>query len=235
MIIWQFHKLDGKDGDFISLGKAVSQFNKKINELQTKENKLYLPEERIYKDLKTRITTRNELNRVIASLRRFSEEGAEQLYTTEAGETITKWERQELGIASRIASRRLNKELKAQFEPTENGFSKAQMGNLTYRDLQAQLRNVKKIETAQQADFQRLRKRLSNIGTSDYEMRRAIIYRDNYLQVMQRYSHLENYDLLMDTLKAIRNPIKFYDFVKNDELAVDLTYQSDQYFTQSRV
>ena len=33
-----------KKGDFIKLGKAVSQFNRKINELQSEENKLYLPE-----------------------------------------------------------------------------------------------------------------------------------------------------------------------------------------------
>ena len=54
--------------------------------------------------------TRRELNRIINSLRRFKKEGAEELYTTQAGEQMTKWERRELGIQSGIAVRRLKRE-----------------------------------------------------------------------------------------------------------------------------
>ena len=37
-------KIKWQRADYITLGKAVSQFNKKINELQQEENKNYLPE-----------------------------------------------------------------------------------------------------------------------------------------------------------------------------------------------
>ena len=100
-----------KQGDYISLGKAVSNFNKKINQLNAEEKKLYLPETINYQDVKKNIVTRSELNRVVNSLRRFSKEGAEDLYTTKAGEQITKWERKELGIQSGIIKKRLQKEL----------------------------------------------------------------------------------------------------------------------------
>lgn len=41
-----------KRGDYITLGRAVSQFNRKINELKSEENKLLLPKEINYSDLK---------------------------------------------------------------------------------------------------------------------------------------------------------------------------------------
>lgn len=73
-----------KKGDFITLGKAVSAFNKKINELQNNENKLYLPEFKDYNKIKQNINTRKELNRQINSMKEFLKEGAEELYTTKA-------------------------------------------------------------------------------------------------------------------------------------------------------
>lgn len=90
------YKIKWQQKDYLSLGKAVSNFNKKINKLQTEEKKLYLPELKNYKDIKQNIQTRQELNRVIKSLKRFSKEGAEDLYVTKAGQELTKWERREL-------------------------------------------------------------------------------------------------------------------------------------------
>lgn len=218
--------------DAMKLSHAVRNFNKKINELQKEENKLYLPDTIEYKETKENITTRKELNRFIKSLKRFSLEGAEDLYTTEAGEQITKWERKELGIQRGIAKRRLKKELQAELTPTNNGFSKAQMGSLRYRELQAQIKNLDKIETATGYEFNRLKRRIQNIGTSDYVMRKSIIYRENYIKVMERYENFENYEKLMNRLKAIKNPINFFDYVSKNELTQDLTYQSDQFFSQ---
>lgn len=73
-----------KKGDFISLGKAVSAFNKKINELQNNENNLYLPDFKDYNNIKQNINTRKELNRQINSMKKFLKEGAEDLYITKA-------------------------------------------------------------------------------------------------------------------------------------------------------
>ena len=63
-------------------------------------------------------------------------------------------------------------------------------------------------------------------------MKKAIVYRDNYMRELQKYSHLDNYETLMKQLKNISNPIKFYEFMSRNELTVDLTYQSDQFYTQ---
>lgn len=225
-------KIRWKQGDFIRLGRAVADFNKKVNRLQSEENKLYLPDTIDYKEAKENITTRAELNRMINSLKRFQKEGAEELYTTQAGEDITKWERRELGIQARIAEIRLQRELKALNEPMESGYSRAQMGSTRVREIEAQLRNLKQIETKSGYEFQRLRSRIARTGVSDYTMKKAITYQENYIKEMEKYSHFDNYDKLMAKLKSFSNPISFYNFVSKTELTADLTYQSDEYYTQ---
>lgn len=221
-----------KQGDFITLGKAVASYNKKINKLNAEENKNYLPEIVEYSELKQNITTRKELNRVVNSLRRFTKEGAEELYITEAGQQITKWERKELGIQSRIAQKRLTSELKELNKPLSSGFSRVQMGSLRQKEIEAQLRNLKQIENKVGYEFQRLKERIANAGKLDYTMKKAIVYKENYLREMEKYSHLDNYDKLMNKLNSIKNPINFYEFASQNELTGDLTYQSDNYFSQ---
>lgn len=225
-------RISWKRGDFVKLGKAVAEFNKKINELNAEENKLYLPETINYKEARENITTRKELNRLINSLKRFQREGAEDLYITQSGEEISKWERRELGIQSRIAQTRLRNELKSLNEPLESGYSRAQMGSLRVKEIEAQIKNLKEIETKVGFEFNRLRKRLANLGTSDYTMKKAIIFRQNYIKEMEKYSHFDNYEVLMKKLNSITNPISFFNFVSQNELTGDLTYQSDENFTQ---
>ena len=211
-------QINWRQGDFIRLGQAVARFNKKINELQAEENKLYLPETISYKEAKENITTRRELNRLINSLRRFQREGAEDLYITQSGEEITKWERRELGIQSRIAQTRLQNELKTLNEPTESGFSRAQMGSMRVREINAQIKNLKNIENVVGYEFNRLRDRLSRMGTSDYTMKKAIVFRENYLKEMEKYSHFDNYEKLMKKLRSFTNPVSFFNFVSQNEL-----------------
>ena len=221
-------KIRWKQGDYVKLGKAVAEFNKKINKLNAEENKLYLPDTIDYKEAKENITTRAELNRLVNSLRRFQKEGAEELYTTQAGEDITKWERRELGIQSRIAGTRLQRELKALNEPMESGFSRAQMGSTRVREIEAQLKNLKQIETKSGYEFRALKRRIQKLGTSDYSMKKAITYRENYLKMLQEnYSNYENYERFIFELDKIKNPQKFYEFISQNELLSDITYMYD--------
>ena len=221
-----------KRGDYISLGRAISDFNKKINELQQEENKLYLPSPMDYKKVKGEITTRKELKRIINSLKRFQQEDAGELYETEAGEQLTKWEYKELKKEVARANRRLTKELQELEKPLENGFSRIQMGSQREKEIKAQMKRLNKLDEKTGIDFNRLKKSIRFQGSSDYMMKKSIVYRENYINEMEKYKNFENYDKLMDKLKSITNPIKFYEFVSKNELTVDLTYQSDEFYSQ---
>mgnify|MGYP003299818884 CR=1 FL=1 len=66
--------------------------------------------------------------------------------------------------------------------------------------------------------FEEAKSRIENWGSADFEMRRAIIYRENYFTMLEnKYSTMENYKEVVDRLKQIRNPIEFYKFVSNIE------------------
>ncbi len=221
-----------KKGDYITLGKAVSNFNKKIRELQTEENKLYLPEEVNYKNLKDEITTRRELNRIINRLKRFQEDGAEKIVENSAGQKMTSWENNENIIAKRVASRNINNKIKELNIPKYDGFSRVQMGSIEYRELINTLKSFEKLNILRGFEYNRLRERINKYATSDLKMKKSINYRENYINEMKKYSHFDNYQLLMEKLNSIKNPINFYEFVSQNEFAGDLTYQSDQYYTQ---
>lgn len=249
MIKWQ-------KKDYITLGKAVSDFNKKINKLNKEESKLYLPDTISYKNIKSKIYTRNELNRIINSLRRFNKAGAELPIETKGGNIITKWESQELGKQIRIAKRGLKSTIAELEKPYSAGFSKAQMGSTEYREAQANLkslekaeeeikpsnyqkglqkaelhkealkeiRNIKEMEIKKTGDFIRLKDRLQTYGTLDYKYMKATIFRENFEKALEEssFKNMENYKILEDKLKRIKNPIKFYEFIKNSNVFMDI-------------
>lgn len=57
-------------GDYIRLGRAVAEFNRQISQNQTEANKLYLPDEINYKELRDSIQTREGLNSYVEGLKR---------------------------------------------------------------------------------------------------------------------------------------------------------------------
>lgn len=228
------YQIKWKKGDYVKLGKAVAEFNRKIKELQNNENLLYLPEFKEYKELKNNIVTRKELNRIINSLQKFDVKGSE-LIELESGDHITKWEYKELKKNQQRMIKRLKKEIEPFTIPLESGFSKAQMGSMRYNELLAQLENVKEFEEKSEYELIKMKRRLWKQGASDIEMKRAIVYRENYYNVIKdRYSNFDGYDKLEFLFKSLKNPLKFYDFMveRDNELLIDLTYQSEQYYTQ---
>lgn len=225
------YQIRWKRGDYITLGKAVAQFNKKINELNAEERKLYLPEIVNYNEAKSNITTRRELKRVINSLKRFSHEHAEDLYVTEGGERLTKWEYQELKNLQRSAKQHLNRELGTINKQAQPYVSQTEF------EIRSNLNNIKKLDRATKSDFQRIKKRVNLIGSSDYEMKKARIWKENYMESIKRYEGYENYDKLMKKLKNYSNPISFYNLFKDNTNTVIedyLFYISDQKIAQQQ-
>lgn len=106
------------------------------------------------------------------------------------------------------------------------------MGSVRLRTIEAQLKNLEKLESKKGFDFKTIKWRIQNLGSRDYEMRKAIVFRENYLKTIEKYSNLDNYELLINKLNSFQNPLAFYEFLKNDELAVDLTLQSEQVMKQ---
>lgn len=217
------HRL--KQNDLIRLGQAVSSFNKKIDRIRTEENKAYIPSKVDYTTLKNEIISKAELDRVINSLNRFKKENAEDLYITQAGEKLTRWERAELGRGAGVIKRRISNELKELGVPLESGFSRAEMGSSRVSELRAQYKNLEKLENLRLSEFERLKQRIERGQNADYKLKQAIIYRYNYMSMLEKaYSNYENYEKFKKVLDRFTNPISFYKFLSQNEKLADIIY-----------
>lgn len=145
---------------------------------------------------------------------------------------MTAWENTENIIAKRIATRNINQQIKELNVPRYEGFSRVQMGSEEFKELNKTLKSFDRLDKLKGYEYKRIQKRINKYATSDLKMKRSIVYRENYINEMKKYSHFDNYDLLMEKLNSIKNPISFYEYVSQNEFTGDLTYQSDQYYTQ---
>lgn len=220
-------KIRWKQSDYLKLGKAVADFNRKIKKLETEENKNYFPEIQNYKELKGTIETRAELNRQIKNMRKFLKEGAEELYTTEAGEEITKWENQLLKREKRTIEKRLNKELESLNEPTESGYSKAQMGFSRINEIENSLRGLQKLEKAAGESFNRLKGRIHFQGRSDYLTKKQRVFRENYMEMLKNFKGYEWYKEYKQKLESFSGNKEFCDYVLSHEKLGDMQYMYD--------
>lgn len=220
-----------KRGDYVRLGRAVADFNKKLSQLEQENKKLYLPVPIDYQNIKNDIYSRRQLQNTINSLRRFMREDAADLYKTEAGVEMTKWERRELGIKARVGVRHLEKELKPYNVKDESGYSRAQMGHSAPKSIKTNIKNLQNIERLK--SLKEISPFINFIGRSDYSYKKAIIYRENYFTMLKEtFEGLPNYQILIDYLnKNYSNPVEFWEFIKDYELYKDIEYMytlSDQ-------
>ena len=222
--------LKWSDKDKKDLEKAINQFNRKIKKLkQTRKDKSYLPEELDYERTikENMITTRSELNRVLESLGRFKGKEAFKKVTLPSGQTLTKWEHDELKKEQRIATLRIRKRMNEIKKQRPEYFTGISEGNEEYQRLKSTLEAIQNFglkkpskvsERRSKEIFEEAKVRIENWASADFEMRRAIIYRENYFKMLkERYEGLDNYDKVVEALKKIQNPITFYEKLKNFE------------------
>ena len=206
-----------KKGDYIKLGQAVSRFNKIINELEVDEIK-YLPELKDYKEIKEHITSRKELNRIIKSLRRANIENLLATKSFESGEQISKWEYQELNKAKRRAFRNLEKER----ESILTNRPSIGMGDERLSEIKAIETSFKALQEKTGSDLKRVIDRIFSVGRSDYKLSKDKLFMDNFYKALEGVSNFQNYKVLKNELDKIKNPTKFYEFVKQSPVLMDL-------------
>lgn len=215
--------INWRQQDYLALGKAVSNFNKKVRELEAKEVDVKVPKEVSYKELKQNTLTRGQLNQVLNSLRRFTRDDAQNVFTTEAGENITLWEHRENVINKRRATRFIKSQIRELEKPIDKGdYSKAEMGAEELRKWVADLHSITKLEKEKGYNYERLKLRVDTLGRHDYTYAKSIIFRENFEYALNHLDGLEGYDLLMKKLNRYKNPINFYNLIKQSNVFMDI-------------
>lgn len=225
-----------KQSDFIKLGKAVAEFNKTIRKLENENNKLYLPEEVSYKDLKSKIVTRQGFNEAINDLKAINKESSQKTVTIETGEEVLKWyydkvnrnsARRERELINQLAGFNLAENKKAKpFRTDEEKQIRAELKNLrtVWKKTKITSSGIKKEIT--RGERQRKASSILKSADKDSNPRKEKIYFNNYKKEMEKYKSLQNYD----KLEKFFNNTNAHDFwlkVKDDEMLKDLNYESD--------
>lgn len=105
-----------RESDEKELRRVVKNYNAKISRLAKKDakNAAALPEKMSVKQLKEMIDTRQDLNRELNSLKRFSEKGAEELVSVPDNKynlVTTKWQRNEMSMRAGLINRKRKQRL----------------------------------------------------------------------------------------------------------------------------
>lgn len=221
--------INWKRGDYVKLSKAVKSFNRRVKELEANGND-YLPELRNYEDLKKTILTRKELNRVVNSLKRFRDEGMNKKVELPSGQVLTKWEYRETKLARNRAIRRLEKERISVME----GEKWVGMGDERINQIEGTIESFQNIESLKGYEFQRRQERILKYGETDINLKRADLYKENFMKSLEEMSTYDNYDILKNKLESIKNPEKFFEYIQNNDVLRDLfLYYKDKATAQT--
>lgn len=202
--------------DYLKLSYAVRKFNQTITELE-KLDKNVLPEEFQYTELRDNIYSRRELNRIIKALRRFSKPSQQRLVQTSSGEVLTQWEYSELKKAQKRAILNVTDQAREIIDDSTNV-----MGDAEFKKLLRTKESIEDVFNRRGAEFRRTKERVKSWGKTDYELWRAGIFRENFMNALKEMSKYKNYKLLKEKLESIENPIQFYNYVKQSDIISDL-------------
>jgi len=210
------NKIRWSRSDYIKLGKAVSSFNKTIGNLSN--SGIVLPDLLNYSDLKSGITTRKELNRLIGSLKRF-QNPMQQVGVSLEGFEVTKWELNEVKRAKARAERRLTGEL-AGLESRTIG-----TGNIRANEIKATLKSFEKFASGDVAQFKRISSSILKQGRTDYEFKKALIFQQNFITAYEKMGRKE----VVEMAKMYKNPLDFWEAIQNSELTdIKLRYDVEE-------
>lgn len=206
-----------KRGDYIRLGRAISEFNKTINEIEVDERDV-LPNLQNYKEIKSNINSRKELNRVINSLKRANVHNLTSTRTYAGGEEVTLWEYNEINKATRRAMRNLEGERASILSSRES----IGMGDERLSEIKAIEKSIDSLDVKHGSAFERIKQRIFSLGKSDYKLTRDKQFQENFYKALEGVSNFQNYDVLKKALDKIKNPSKFYDYVRKSPVLMDL-------------
>ena len=207
------------------LSKAINRFNRIAREM-SKEG-YEVPEKVNYNKLRDHIDSRKELDSVIDTLNSLNERTVSEQVTLNSGEKISLYEYSEALRRKDIAERNLYTEMnkiQSARALSENKY----MGEERITEIQDTLESLDKTFNSKES-LDRMSKRLAFIGREDYELARNKLFRDNFMKSLDNIKNFDNYDVLKKELNKIKNPNKFYDYVKKSPVLMDifLWYKED--------
>ena len=199
--------------DDVALKKAVKNFNAKITRLAKKNPAMAssLPEKTTVKELKGLISTRQDLNREINALRRFSKRGAEEFVEIPDNYynlKITKWQKEEMTRRTATINRRRAKryselmEQEAYSRGEALGYKKADVGMGRADELS--VRPVKPFTPKMtRHDLKKKDKMLRKESQDAYWNKRELQMKENYIKSLEENFNPSDIKDIVDRIRGM--------------------------------
>ena len=201
------------------INRTIKNFNQKIARLEKQEKEL-LPSKITKKELKNSVYTRQELQRKLKELQRFSKRGVEDIITTRGGIRLTKYKVNEIKRENARLKRNITREINRLKFNKPKIFGKTQtstfseMGDTDYLNLVARRKALEKdINKLSRDEFERFTKLIEKTGKSQQYMNS--IFKENYFEMLTDLAYYFDYD--KDKLNKLRDKLmklKPNDFLK---------------------
>ena len=179
-----------------SINQIVRNYNAKITRLEKIKEELYLPEKTSVSAIKEGAKTRNELNKMLRDLQRYSERGIEKTIRFNSGVEMSKYQAEKLKRNLRIAKAKTTRDIKTFKSTPIKVFGIPQNTpheyDEAYLNLKAQREKLEKdITKLNKKEITRLESNISDILESG-EM--EALYKENWLDMIEKLSYYGEID-----------------------------------------
>ena len=191
-----------------SINAIVRNYNAKITRLEKVAEELYLPEKTSARELKESAKNRQELNRMLKDLQRYSERGMEKTVRFASGVEMSKYQSETLKRNLRIAKAKATRQLNSFTSTPIKVFGIPQNTpheyDEAYINLKAQREKLDKdISKLNKRELERLESNINDILES-YEMEE--MYKNNWLDMIDKLGYYGEID--SSKIEAIKERIK---------------------------
>ena len=201
------------------INRTIKNFNQKIARLEKQEREL-LPSKITKKDLKNSVYTREELQRKLKELQRFSKRGAEDIIETKGGARLTRYRYQNIKRENARVKRNITREINRLKVNKPKIFGKSQtatfsqMGDTDFLNLVARRKALEKdINVLSREEFERFTKLVEKTGKNQAYMNS--VFKENYFEMLTDLAYYYDYDNdKLNLLKQKLMNLKPNDFMK---------------------
>lgn len=201
------------------INRTIKNFNQKIARLE-KEQRSLLPSKITKKQLKESVYTRNELQRKLKELKRFSQRGAEDIVQTSGGVRLTRYELNEIKRENARVKRNVTREINRLKVEKPKVFGKKQtstyseMGDTDYLNLLARRKALEKdVNRLTREEYERFKKLVAKTGKNQQYMNN--IFKENYFDMLTKTAYFFEYDnSKLELLKAKMMSLDSNKFLK---------------------
>ena len=189
------YNIKWNESDAKELARSVKNFNAKVARLESKfaGTDVIIPERVSVKQMKELIATRQDLNRELNSLHRFTERGSETIITvpnTDNNIQLTQWQKNEMSIRAGIVNRKRTARRKAIEEKELEqggkslGYTRGQVGmgradELVLRPTSTFTKKMRKEDVGHKF------KHLMRESQSDYWNKRDLAMREGFIKALE--------------------------------------------------